>query len=163
MRDIRRKEKAIKDEKEVKAILLKSKYVTLALCKDNEPYLVSMSHGYDPVKNCIYFHCAREGKKIDILKENNVVWGQALYDAGYVQGKCNHNYATTMFKGKVTFLTDFEEKKAALHLMVHQLEDDPEAYLSKPISDKSITNVTIGRIDIEHLTGKKAKDVTIDF
>jgi nitroimidazol reductase NimA-like FMN-containing flavoprotein (pyridoxamine 5'-phosphate oxidase superfamily) len=68
-----------------------------------------------------------------------------------------------MFKGKVTFLEDFDEKKTALHLMVYQLEDDPEAYLSKGISEKSITNVTIGRIDIEYLSGKKAKDVKIDF
>lgn len=163
MRDIRRKEKAITDENEIKAILRQSKYVTIAMCKDNEPYLLSMSHGYDPEKNCIYFHCAKEGKKMDILKENNVVWGQALFDVGYIQGKCNHNYATTMFKGTVTFLEDFEEKKSALHLMVYQLEDDPEAYLSKEISEKAITNVTVGRIDIEYLSGKKAKDVIIDF
>ncbi len=162
MRDIRRKEKAITDEKELITILQKAKYVTLAMCKDNEPYLVSMSHGYDPEKNCIYFHCASEGKKIDILKENNVVWGQALFDNGYIHEKCNHSYATTMFKGKVTFLEDFDEKKAALHLMVYQLEDDPEAYLSKPISEKSIINVTIGRIDIEYMSGKKEKSIVFD-
>ena len=163
MRDIRRKEKAITNENELKAILKQTKYITIAMCQDNEPYLVSMSHGYDPEKNCIYFHCAREGKKIDILKENNVVWGQAVIDAGYIHGKCNHSYATTMFKGKVIFLEDFDEKKAALHLMVYQLEDDPEAYLSKEISEKAITNVTIGRIDIEYLSGKKEKSVKIDF
>ncbi|MCK5158216.1 MAG: pyridoxamine 5'-phosphate oxidase family protein [Candidatus Heimdallarchaeota archaeon] len=162
MRDIRRKERAITEEKELLAILQKSKYVTIAMCQDNEPYLVTMSHGYDPEKNCIYFHCAKEGKKIDILKENNVVWGQALFDEGYIHGECSHNYATTMFKGTVSFLDDFDEKKAALHLMVYQLEDDPEAYLSKPISEKAITNVTIGRIDIEYMSGKKAKDVVID-
>jgi hypothetical protein len=43
---------------------------------------------------------------------------------------------------KLTKLDDFDEKKAALHLMVYQLEDDPEAYLSKPISEKAIKNVT---------------------
>jgi len=162
MRDIRRKEKAITEEKELITILQKAKYVTIAMCKDNEPYLVSMSHGYDPEKNCIYFHCAREGKKMDILKENNVVWGQALFDNGYIQGKCNHSYATTMFKGTVSFLEDFEEKKAALYLMVYQLEDDPEAYLSKPPTEKSITNVTIGRIDIEYMSGKKEKSIVFD-
>ncbi len=162
MRDIRRKERAITEDKELKAILQQSKYITIAMCQDNEPYLVSMSHGYDPEKNCIYFHCAKEGKKMDILKENNVVWGQALLDEGYIHGKCNHNYATTMFKGTVSFLDDFDEKKAALHLMVYQLEDDPEAYLSKPISEKAITSVTVGKIDIEYMSGKKAKDVVID-
>ncbi|NHJ46342.1 MAG: flavin-nucleotide-binding protein [Asgard group archaeon] len=163
MRDIRRKEKAITDENELKAILKQTKYVTIAMCQNNEPYLISLSHGYDPDKNCIYFHCASKGKKIDILKENNVVWGQVIFDAGYIQGKCNHAYATTMFKGKVTFLEDFDEKKAALHLMVHQLEDDPEAYLSKEISEKAITNVAVGRIDIEYLSGKKEKSVKIEF
>jgi nitroimidazol reductase NimA-like FMN-containing flavoprotein (pyridoxamine 5'-phosphate oxidase superfamily) len=162
MRDIRRKEKAITEVKELKAILQQAKFITIAMCKDNEPYLVSMSHGYDPKKNCLYFHCAKEGKKIDILKDNNVVWGQALYDNGYIHGKCNHSYATTMFKGPVTFLEDFEEKKVALHLMVYQLEDDPEVYLSKPISEKAITSVTIGRIDIEYMSGKKEKSVVID-
>jgi nitroimidazol reductase NimA-like FMN-containing flavoprotein (pyridoxamine 5'-phosphate oxidase superfamily) len=162
MRDIRRKEKAITDEAKLKAILLQTKYVTIAMCDNGEPYLVTLSHGYDPEKNCIYFHCAREGKKIDILKNNNVVWGQALVDAGYVNGKCSHDYATTMFKGKVTFVDEFVEKKAALHLMVYQLEADPEAYLKKEISDKRITNVTIGRIDIEYLSGKKAKNVEIN-
>jgi len=86
MRGIRRKEKAITDEKTMKKILSEVAYVTIALCKDNQPYLVSLSHGYDSDKNCIYFHCASEGKKIDYLKENNVVWGQAIIDKGYVQG-----------------------------------------------------------------------------
>jgi len=164
MRDIRRKEKAITEEKELKAILQKAKYVTIAMCKDNEPYLVSMSHGYDPEKNCIYFHCAKEGKKMDILKENNVIWGQALFDEGYVHGECNHNYATTMFKGTVSFLDDFDEKKAALHFMIYQLENDPEAFLKKPIPEKPLTElrIAIGRIDIEYMSGKKAKDVVID-
>ena len=111
MRGIRRKEKAITDENIMKKILSDVAYVTIALCKDNQPYLVSLSHGYDPDKNCIYFHCASEGKKIDYLKENNVVWGQAIIDKGYIQGSCDHLYATTQFKGKVTFINDFEEKK----------------------------------------------------
>ena len=90
MRDIRRKEKAITEETELRAILQKVKYITIAMCKDNEPQLVSMSHGYDPEKNCIYFHCAREGKKVDYLIVNNIVWGQAIIDQGYIQGACDH-------------------------------------------------------------------------
>ncbi|MHA1188184.1 MAG: pyridoxamine 5'-phosphate oxidase family protein, partial [Candidatus Heimdallarchaeota archaeon] len=111
MKGIRRKEKAIEDVAELKEIIRTAQYVTVALCKDNEPYLVSLSHGYDPNKNCVFFHCASEGKKMDILKENNVVWGQALIDKGYIQGKCDHLYATVQFKGTVVFIDDFEEKK----------------------------------------------------
>ena len=77
---------------------------------DNEPYLAALSHGYDEEKNCLYFHCAKEGKKVEILHANNRVWGQALVDRGYVQGACGHLYATTQFKGRVTFVDDIVEK-----------------------------------------------------
>ncbi len=163
MRGIRRKEKAITDEKIVKKILSKVAYITLALCKDNQPYLVSLSHGYDPNKNCIYFHCASEGKKIDYLKENNVVWGQAIIDKGYIQGSCDHLYATTQFKGKVTFITDFEEKKEALTNMVHKLDNKPDEVIYKQLTQQSITKISVGRIDIEYMSGKEAKDTVISL
>ena len=66
MRDIRKKEKAIESESEMRSILGKARYITIAMCEDNEPYLVTLSHGYDASQNCLYFHCADKGKKIDI-------------------------------------------------------------------------------------------------
>ena len=98
MRNIRRKEKAITHKDEMIRILQAAQYITIAMCKDNQPYLVTLSHGYDKDQHCIFFHCAREGKKIDYLAENSIVWGQALVDQGYVQGACDHLYATTQFK-----------------------------------------------------------------
>jgi len=163
MKGIRRKEKAIENVAEQKEIIRSAQYVTVALCKDNEPYLVSLSHGYDPDKNCIYFHCASEGKKMDFLKENNVVWGQALIDKGYIQGKCDHLYATVQFKGTVVFIDDFEEKKEALLNMIHKLDDSPDDVAEKQLTEKSITRVTIGRIDIEYLSGKEATQSVISM
>ena len=75
MKSMRRKEKEIQDKSEIIKILKITKYLTIAMCKDKVPYLVTLTHGYDSKKNVIYFHCAKKGKKIDILKENNVVWG----------------------------------------------------------------------------------------
>jgi nitroimidazol reductase NimA-like FMN-containing flavoprotein (pyridoxamine 5'-phosphate oxidase superfamily) len=80
LREIRKRERAITDRNEMVEILGSVQYVTIAMCADNEPYLVTLSHGYDRKRHCIYFHCAKEGKKIDILNSNNVVWGQALLD-----------------------------------------------------------------------------------
>ena len=111
MKGIRRKEKEIKDISTMIKILQGAKYITLAMCDDKEPYLVTLSHGYDSVRNVIYFHCADEGRKIDVIKKNNTVLGQAIQDKGYVTGKCNQLYETTQFHGKVTFITDVQEKK----------------------------------------------------
>lgn len=163
MREIRRKEKAITDSQEMIAILRQSKYVTVAMCLEDEPYLATLSHGYDVGRNCIYFHCAREGKKIDILRKNNRIWGQALQDNGYVPGKCDHLYATTQFKGRVTLITDEEEKKHALKVMINQLEDEPDEVFAEQVTDKAVKRVGIGRIDIEEMSGKKASEVIIQL
>ncbi|MFX0211121.1 MAG: pyridoxamine 5'-phosphate oxidase family protein [Candidatus Hodarchaeota archaeon] len=163
MRDIRRTEKAITDENEMKQILQKAQYITLAMSKNNQPYLVTLSHGYDPKEDVLFFHCASEGKKIDYLTSNNLVWGQALIDHGYAQGACDHLYATTHFKGKVTFIKDIEEKKKALINMVHKLDQNPQAIIDKQLREKSVAKVTIGRIDIDYMTGKKQKTVNISL
>lgn len=161
MRAIRRKEKKIKDKNEVISILEQAKYITIAMSRDNEPYLVTLSHGYDREQNCLYFHCAKEGKKVDILKENNKVWGQALIDDGYVQGACDHLYATAHFMGRVTFIESLEEKRHALEVMVKALDDNPASIIGKQLTKKSITDVNIGRIDIEYMSGKKSEKVII--
>ncbi len=142
-------------------ILNRSKYITIAMSKENEPYLATLSHGYDAKEKCIYFHCAKEGKKIDILNENNAVWGQAIIDRGYATGKCDHLYATTQFKGKVSFIEDIEEKRIALISMINQLEENPKEVIEKQINEKSLQRVNVGRIDIEFMSGKESKEVVI--
>jgi len=163
MREMRRKEKAIIDHNEIKKILQQTKYITIAMCDKNEPYLITLTHGYEPENNIIYFHCASEGKKIDILKENNIVWGQALIDKGYVKGKCDHLWATVMFHGTISFIIDENEKRHALEVMIKQLEQNPEQVMKKQITEKSLKRVNIGRIDIDYMSGKKADKVTVSL
>jgi nitroimidazol reductase NimA-like FMN-containing flavoprotein (pyridoxamine 5'-phosphate oxidase superfamily) len=158
---MRRKDKEITDPNEIKTILKKAKYVTLAMCSNDEPYLATLSHGYDEQRNCLYFHCAPEGKKIGILKANSRVWGQALLDGGYVQGSCDHIYATVQFSGKVTFVSDIAEKEHALKTMLRQLDDNPEHLIVKQLLPASVQKIIICRIDIEFLSGKKAEKVII--
>jgi len=163
MRGIRRKEKAIENMDEIIAIIQKAQYITIAMSINDEPYLATLSHGYDPDNYCIYFHCAQEGKKVDILKENNIVWGQALKDEGYADGSCDHLYETAQFRGRVTFVTDHDEKERALKIMIHALETDPEKVIAEQVTKKSVKKVNIGRIDIEYMTGKRAKEVVISL
>ena len=154
---IRRKDKEILDSSQIKFILEKSQYITVAMSKDNEPYLVTLSHIYYPDKNCIYFHCASEGKKLDYIKSNPKVWGQAMLDLGYDTGKCNHNYASVMFSGVASFINDENEKWRILADMTYKLETDPEL-LFETRSKKEVLGTFVGRIDINHLTGKKTKE-----
>lgn len=160
---VRRRDREITDPDLLRKILKSAKHVTIALSKENQPYLVTLSHGYDENRNCIYFHCALEGKKIDYLKSNNTVWGQALLDYGYVEGKCSHTFATVHFQGKVAFIDDPQEKRKALECMIQQLNEDPAPLLAKipAMSAEKLGETRFCRIDIEYMSGKKPKETVI--
>lgn len=147
------------DPESMKKVLRSTKYVILALCRDNQPYLVTLSHGYDEKHNCIYFHCAKEGKKIDYLKANNAVWGQAFIDHGYMEGKCNHLYTSVHFKGKVIFIEDLNDKRRAMECMMRQLEKDPEPMIAR-LKPERLQDTMMGRIDVEYMSGKKPEEKT---
>lgn len=157
--ELRRKEKEITDPVEMKAVLAAAKYITIAMCRGDEPYLVTLSHGYDEKKNAVYFHCAREGKKIEILAANNRVWGQAIIDRGYADGRCDHLFASVQFRGRVSFVADGAEKRQALAVIIRQLESDPEKVIGHQITDAAVAKVHIGRIDLDYLSGKKSVKV----
>ncbi len=110
---VRRTDREITDPAEMRQILKTAKYVTVALCMNNEPYLVALTHGYDAAKNCLYFHCADEGKKLVYAKANPNVWGQAVHDYGATD-ECDYAYSSVHFQGTLHFIADTAEKRHAL-------------------------------------------------
>jgi nitroimidazol reductase NimA-like FMN-containing flavoprotein (pyridoxamine 5'-phosphate oxidase superfamily) len=150
---VRRKDREITNSEELKKVLKSTKYVTVALCMDNEPYLVSLSHGYDEARNCVYFHCANEGKKLVYLTANNKIWGQAVQDYG-VTDECDYAYTSVHFSGRLFLIDELKEKQHAIEVMVRQLSQNPDAKLAK-IKPEKLAATTMGRIDINYLTGKK--------
>ncbi|TRO50797.1 hypothetical protein E2P71_09970 [Candidatus Bathyarchaeota archaeon] len=158
---IRRKDKEITDKKQLAKTLNEPSYITLAMVDQGEPYLVSLSHWYDEAENCIYFHSASEGKKLDILRKNPGVWGQAIIDHGYHVGQCSHLYASVMFKGNVEFVDDVETKKKVFRNMVLKLEPDPESIMDRMLGSAGLPTTIVGRINVEYMSGKKSAEVTL--
>ena len=158
---MRRMDKALEDPATLRRILGEAKHITVATCKDDMPYLVSLSHGYDEEKDLIYFHCAGEGKKLDYMRANPTIWGQAVLDFGFFDGHddCRQEFASVMFRGEVTFVEDLEEKRHAFIMTNRQL-DAPSEGLQR-VMDEHLERATVGRITMEYLTGKKTKGVEL--
>jgi uncharacterized protein len=150
---VRRKEREITDQDEMRQVLKNTKYVTVALCMNNTPYLVALNHGYDQTKNCLYFHCAPEGKKLVYAQANPNVWGQAVLDFGVTE-ECDYAYTSVHFQGTLTLITDLVEKRHAMEVLVRQVSLNPEAKLAK-IKAEKLDRTTMGRIDIAYISGKK--------
>jgi nitroimidazol reductase NimA-like FMN-containing flavoprotein (pyridoxamine 5'-phosphate oxidase superfamily) len=153
---LRKADKEITDAAELDRILSTTRYIALAMCSGNDPYLVILNHGYDAALRRIYFHCTAEGKKIDFMRANPRVWGVAFEDLGYQPGRCDHSFRSVMFGGKVHFADSFEEKKLALEMMIRQQEPDPESMFARLLTVEKIRDVAVGVIEIEEMSGKES-------
>jgi nitroimidazol reductase NimA-like FMN-containing flavoprotein (pyridoxamine 5'-phosphate oxidase superfamily) len=160
---MRRMDKAVTGSVELVKPLIEAEYIIIALSYNDHPYLATLSHGYDAEKNCIYFHCAPEGKKIEYMKTNPMVWGQALLDYGYQHGSCDHLYHTAQFNGTVSFVDNLEEKRHALKLMINKLDENPEEVIKKQLLPNSVAKITIGKITLQQISGKKADKIIISL
>lgn len=153
---MRRKDKEIRSSKKMLDFLASQKTVTVALSSGDEPYLFTADYGFDRKSKCVFIHCAPKGKKIDFIRENPSVWGQVMEDLGYLQGECDHNYRTVQFGGRATLITDMEEKRKALCVMIDQLEDEPEIGKREFITGRKFKSLVIIRIKIGEISGKES-------
>ena len=144
------------DTNEIENLIKQGNHITLALCDNNIPYIVTMSYGYDDNKKYLYFHCANKGDKLDYIKKNGNVIGTIIKDNGYLKTKCDHDYESVIIRGKIFIVESLEEKKHGLQILLNHLEEDPRPIFERNIeNDESYRKVTILRLEIESVIGKK--------
>jgi nitroimidazol reductase NimA-like FMN-containing flavoprotein (pyridoxamine 5'-phosphate oxidase superfamily) len=162
---LRRIDREIKDVKILRKILEKTTHIALAMAKLNEPYIVPLNHYYDIEENCIYFHGASVGKKIEFMKKNPNVWGLAVIDHGFSGGQCENLYASVAFSGHVTFLEDKETRISVLRKQIVKESGDKEAMMKRfdiASSSPLFSSSSVCRVDIESITGKRSTVWTED-
>ena len=152
-KEMRRKNREISKEEIIK-ILEQGEYGTVATVDENGyPYSLPLSYVY--YKDCIYFHCAREGKKLSNIDKNNKVSFSVIGDTELMPSKFSTKYESVIVFGKAHKSQD-EEKELALLKLIEKYSpnflEEGKAYIGKA---KDMT--TVIKIDIEHLTGKSIK------
>ncbi len=151
---MRRKDKEIKDKKEIELIIRKANVCRIALSDNNMPYIVPVNFGYN--NNCLYIHSAIEGKKIEIIKKNNDICFEIDIAHEILQGKlaCHTTmkYYSVIGYGKAYIIDDSEEKIKALNIIIeHCLPKIPHEY-----SEKFFKKIVIIKVEINNMTGKKS-------
>lgn len=153
---LRKKEKEISDRDEINEILKKGKYATIGFSANDDPYLVTLSYGYDIQNKRIYFHCALKGQKIDYMTKNPKVCATVIEDNGYVKDFCEHKYSSLIVRGLIRVVDELDEKKHGLDILLNHLEENPDPIKARNIKDdKSYNSVCILCLDISDITGKR--------
>ncbi len=153
---MRRKDRAVTDPAEIQSIISKADVCRIALVDDQQPYLVTLNFGYKPGDPAnLYFHCANEGRKIDIIKKNNSTCFQMDVDHELVEAKkaCGFgmNFKSIVGTGKIFIVEDKEEKIEGLNCIMKQYSDrDNFEY-----EDEMLDITTILKLEIDQMTAKK--------
>jgi uncharacterized protein len=150
---MRREEREVKNQAEILAIMTEALVCRIGLSDKGMPYIVPMNFGLG--ENCIYLHCAKEGRKLDIIRENAKVCFEMDLLREIKQGPttCNWGacYESVIGFGRAILVENLSEKRDALD----RIMDHYGARPTFPYADDIIAKTEVVKIDIESVTGKR--------
>jgi nitroimidazol reductase NimA-like FMN-containing flavoprotein (pyridoxamine 5'-phosphate oxidase superfamily) len=152
-RPVRRKDREIGIDEATKLMASSTYGVLATVSKDSQPYTTPLSYVFDG--DCIYFHCAAEGQKIDNIKSNPTVSFCVVGQTKTLPNKFATEYESAIAFGIAKEIFDSEKEEALLKIL-EKYSPEFIAEGRKYIAGK-IDETTVVKIDIKHLTGKARK------
>ncbi len=147
---LRRKDKERTDSEFIQYVLTKADEMYVAFNTDGAPHIVPLNFVY--VEGKIYFHCAREGYKLECIKKNPKVGFSTAVDLHILPEDANTLFKSVVGTGHMTYVEDAQEKGFALDALAIRYK----AHCESPAPASAIERTGILRIDIEHICGKEA-------
>jgi nitroimidazol reductase NimA-like FMN-containing flavoprotein (pyridoxamine 5'-phosphate oxidase superfamily) len=153
---MRRKEREITEKELIEEIINKADVCRIALANDNIPYIVTMNFGHiSGTEPKLYFHCASEGRKLEMISRNNFVCFEMDTDHEVFKGLkgCDWGmkFRSVIGTGSISIVTEKKEKKAGLDsIMKHYGGNGEFTY-----DEKVFGRTTVLRLEIKEMTGKK--------
>ena len=157
---MRRQNRQVTDKNEIHAIIDEIKVARLGMFDGKQVYVVPLNHGYELGEGddiIFYLHCAKVGRKLEILKEHPDVCIEldGRHDLVTADEPCDHSYyyASLIGNGTVEFVEDLEEKAHGLAVvMKHQTGKDDWNF-----DPKWVNAVCIMKLELTDYTVKQNK------
>ena len=122
---MRRKDREITESNDILKIVDEAKILHLGLFDGDYPYVVPLHYGYEykDEQLIFYIHSAKEGHKIDLLKENPHVCLELNCDVDMISGgdiPCTYGseYSSVIARGNAELLEEPSEKIRGLKALM---------------------------------------------
>ena len=152
-REMRLQARKLKDD-EAFEILKNGLYGVMSTSDENGgPYGVPVSYAY--LNNNIYFHCAKQGHKLDNIAANEKVSFCVVGDARNVPEEFTVKYESAIVYGRAAEVFGEEKRSGFTAIISKYSPQHIEEGLER--MEKAFDKTAILRISIDHITGKAGK------
>lgn len=150
-REMRRFKQQISEEACIRILKEQPRGVLSMLGDDGYPYGIPMDHLYMEDGH-IYFHCAKEGHKIDAIAKCDKV-SYCVYDQGYRnEGEWALNINSVVVFGRIRVVEEEAKMREICTLLTRKFTEDEE-YLERELRT-AFSSVKCLELIPEHMTGK---------
>ena len=157
---MRRSDRELKDMADIVAIAKRETVCTVAFHDESCPYLIPLNYGaeVEEGKLVLYFHGAKEGTKIDKIRENPQVsyciYGKNSLKIDYDAAcKSTTSFESICGNGTAYFVEDLTSKKKALASLMNQMSQK-KAFEENSFAEAMVNAVTVWKIVTENVTEK---------
>ena len=153
---MRRSDKEVKDLADLREIIESCLVCRIAMIENSLPYIVPMNFGcsVDGSELILYFHSAKEGRKMEIMRQNSQVAFEmdCQHQLIAAEKACQYGfvYASIIGHGRVEFIESALEKAEALNLIMKHQTGKTFSF-----GDAELQSVCVYKIVVEAYTGKK--------
>ena len=131
----------------------------LALNDDGFPYMVPLNFGMDIEDRqlYLYFHCAMQGKKLDLIRKDNRATFEMDCDHNFIlydkRMSCTMGYSSVIGHGLIEFVED-EKKYEALKVLMRQYHAEDFLF-----NIDMIKVTTVLKMKVLDITGKHLNNI----
>ena len=127
----------------------------LALLGDGGwPYAVPLSYAFDGEK--LYFHCAREGHKLDAIRREARASFCVVDRDEVVPEEYTTYFRSVIVFGRVRVLENEAQMRAAIELLARRYFPQDSAENRRRAIEREWAGLCMLEMDIEHMSGKEA-------
>lgn len=150
-RKMRRSDLAMTEE-ETLSLIKSSQFAVLSLVDpDGLPYGIALDFIYKD--NALYFHGAKEGRKIDSMRKKPKGCAIILGETVVVPEKFGRKYTSAIVEGSIELIDDPEMKRQVMTWVVECNSPDHQEK-GKTIIEKMLDRVLIYKMHMETVSGK---------
>ena len=159
---MRKAEREIKDIVGIRSVLDTADVCRLGIYSKGEVYIVPMSFGFELTDDGIltlFFHCANEGRKLDMIAENPEVCFELDVVRKLIPPATDYacdssvSFSSVIGNGHIEILTVNQDRIDALTMLMKKYSDLDNFHFN----EKALAATTVLKLTASSYTGKQSK------